>query len=275
MDETIGKAGPGRNLGEQISAANARQQAIEAGLQFLSLIGRRAPQRRDGQAAVLDRSIGQRASGGSCFDFGLPLAHPVAMRGDPVGRTAAHRETELPFDAHRREGRGEQEIVVEHAIGTAAVDPDRARGEPVAQMNQHRDLPGAPVERAIRRHDNATPFGFQERQGCLARQDRAAVRIEGAEEFDRPEQRIAGTGGAEAERGEEGRQEAANRRIAFHHLVKTVLARTGQFLGRAQALFERRPSNPLVDERQRVPPAATRVKQRASEADMQPGSVAV
>nr|WP_262504126.1 hypothetical protein [Sphingosinithalassobacter sp. CS137] len=39
MDEAIGEAGPGRDFGEQIGDADTRQQAIEAGLQFLRLVG--------------------------------------------------------------------------------------------------------------------------------------------------------------------------------------------------------------------------------------------
>lgn len=151
MDEPVGEAGPCRNFGKQIGDPDARQQAIEAGLQCLRLVRGRAPQRRDGQTAVLDRGVGQRSLGRGALHLVYSLAQPVPVSSDPVGRTAAHGEAELPFGVHGREGRSGQEIVAERAIGAASVHPDRARGEPVAQMDQHRDLPGTPVERTIGR----------------------------------------------------------------------------------------------------------------------------
>lgn len=73
---------------------------------------------------------------------------------------------------------------------------------------------------------------------------------------------------------EESRQEAANRRIAFHHFVEAALAGTGHRLGLAHALSERRPSDPFIDERQRVPAGAARTKQGPGQANVQPGRVA-
>ena len=117
---------------------------------------------------------------------------------DPGVRAAWDTKPQIACLFARREGGAQHELGLQGTEGPAALDPDVARPQALAQHGKGGDLPETPVPLAIGRDEFAHLLGeMAERH--LGRQSAAIIPIELSQEIDRCQQRILCPGRQEGE----------------------------------------------------------------------------
>lgn len=158
MGEAVEEAGPGMDFGEKGGHAHARDNSVEAPAERLCMFALIATDRRDGEPVLGDGGVGDRIRGRGCRQrFQLRIKGCRAL-GAPGGEAVRHGQSEPPFSPYQFEGRPRQQIILEAAPGSAALDPEVAGAQPVAQMYENGDLPGPGVEPAVALADVAPPL---------------------------------------------------------------------------------------------------------------------
>ena len=209
VGEGVGEPGPAVHVGQQAGDAQVGRRRVEPVGQLLGRLGRDRLQGRDRQLAVLDPDVFERARCGFAVDLRQAPIQQRAAFGEVLLRGRGHGDGQRPGVAHSGEQGGRDELVLDGAPLPAALDPDVARAQPVAQGEQGGGLPGASVLHGAdvaHAHDGVAPGRSQERGGQALRPSPAVV-VCAAQQFDRAQRRGRGGHGAQPERAEEQRAE--------------------------------------------------------------------
>jgi hypothetical protein len=110
------------------------------------------------------------------------------------------------FRAHQGESGPRQEVVVEGAVGAAALDPGVAGAQPVAQVDEHRDLVGSGVETVAAGLHPLAPAPLQGHCRDTVRQLAPLPVMDRPRHVDGREDRVVRFEGAEDEGIEEDRR---------------------------------------------------------------------
>ena len=143
MREVIGETGPAVDLRQHLGDAHPRQHVAEPVGQFQRSVGDRRLEACDVELAVLDFDTVEIAAFGARGDESEPLMQAGRARGDI--RIGIDFFPELRGCNFR--GRRRKQIILEGSVSTAALDPDSAALQPVAQCCED----GGLVKPAIRR----------------------------------------------------------------------------------------------------------------------------
>ncbi len=199
VGEVGAEPGPVVDLGEQVGDAQAGQHAVETAGESLGRLRGDGVERCDLQLCAADPDLGQRVAFGLVGDLRQPAAEPVSAVLQVSRGRCGCSDGQLAVPAHALKDGRRHELVLDGAPLPAALDPDVARPQPVAQREQGRHLPGSPVRTGGRQHDIAP--------GRLEKPDRQAVRpvlaaaaVDGGEDLGRAQRADRGRHGAEAER---------------------------------------------------------------------------
>ena len=191
---------------------------------ILGFIGLDFADRADRKAFGGDDGFGELAGRRERIDFLESRFKKTNSFRAPVVETFGDGKPQLAFSPPRRESLRRQEKIIEGAERAAALDPNVAGSQAVAQRHHGRDLIGATIEGRAS-SDELSPCRFQKRRRRARRQISLVFRVNVAQHVERGEQRVVGFPGAEHERAEQERNHAAHRRITIDDLTQIVFAR--------------------------------------------------
>src|SRR5208337_5237778 len=150
--------------------ADPRHEVVEPRGERAGVLPLLASNRRDGEPVRSDSGVGQLVLG-RCDRERVQLE--IEQRGPlgpPSGEVVWHREPEPALRPHQGEGGPRQKVVVEGAVGAAALHPDVAGAQPVAEMHEYRHLVGAGVKAVGSSPHPLAPAPLQERRRHTIRQ---------------------------------------------------------------------------------------------------------
>ena len=169
---------------------------------------------RDDQDAIFHADAGQLAGSGLMAQpLQLEVQFLLLFRDPGVGATW-DTEPQITSLLARGEGRAWHELGFQGPEGSAALDPNIARAQALAQHGEGGDLPETPVPLAIGGDELANLLDeMAERR--LGRQPATIIPIELSQEINRRQQRIKCPGRPEGEDIEQCRRIAADPGIAL------------------------------------------------------------
>lgn len=213
MAEPMGEAGPGIDLGQQVGDVDLRQSVEDQPFRHLDLRHLGALF-RDGQDAVDQADSDQLAGPGPVAQLLQLEVQFLLLLGYPGIGVARDAEPQISRLLAGLEGLTWHELGFQRAKGPAALDPDVARTQAVAQYGKRRDLPETPVPLAVG-GDQFPDLLLQMAERHLGRQPAAIVPIELSQEFDCRQERIMGPGRSKGEGLEQRGRIAADPGVAL------------------------------------------------------------
>lgn len=248
MGEPMGEAGPGVDLGQEVGDVDLRHSVEDQPFRRLDLRLRHLGALfRDGQDAVDQADSGQLAGPDPVAQLLQLEVQLLLLLGYPGIGVARDAEPQISRLLACLKGRTRHELGFQRAKGPAALDPDAARPQAVAQHGERRDLPETPVPLAIG-GDQFPDLLLQMAERHLGRQPAAIVPIKLSQEFDCRQKRIMGPGRPEGEGLEQRGRIAADPGIALGGAEQRVgLGGCGQGLDSRPGLDQTGPPDLAVE----------------------------
>lgn len=134
------------HFGEQAGDPDAGHESIETTAERDDPVALLLANRADGETLVVEGGVGDGIGRGRLSERLQPSIERCGAFLAPCIEAVGHGEPQTLLGAHEVEGRPRQQIILEATPGAAALDPDVAGAQPVAQMDKNRDLPGADIE---------------------------------------------------------------------------------------------------------------------------------
>jgi hypothetical protein len=215
MGKAVGKVGPNVGLSQKIGDIDLRHSVEDQPFRRLDLRLRHfGGLFRDGQDAINQADADELAGPGLVAQFlQLEVQFPLLFGNPDIG-VVRDAEPQIARRLARREVWVRHELGLQRAEGPAALDPNVARPQALAQHGEGGDLPETPVPLAIGGDELANFLGeMAERR--LGRQPAAVIPIELSQELDRRQQRVRRPGRPEGEGLEQLGHIAADPRIAL------------------------------------------------------------
>ena len=267
--EAGAEPGPAVHLGEQVGDADRGQLRVERGECGLGLVGRGSPERADAELARTQRDVLELALPGLVAHLCQSTGEKVVPLGEPGLRRVRGGYRQRARSAHGREHPRGDELLLDRAVAPATFDPDVARPQPIAQLDQHAELVGAPVHAGP--SDRPTPALANEPDRRVGRQFARAAEMEVAHDRQRAQERAGGGHRAERERGDERRPDPAeDREVARGELDRVGRVALHQPLRLVDLAAEILPADNGLDRGDRVVTRRPGRDQRVAEPGEQP-----
>jgi hypothetical protein len=150
VGEPLGEAGPGVDLGQEVGDVDLRHSVEDQPFCRLDLRLRHLGALfRNDQDAIFHTDAGQLASSSLVAQLLQLEVQFLLFFRDPGVRAAWDTELQITRLLARREGRARHELGLQGTEGPAALDPDVARPQALAQHGEGGDLSETPVPLAI------------------------------------------------------------------------------------------------------------------------------
>ncbi len=186
MRETIGEARPAVDFRQQLGDAQMRQHGVEPANDGDGGLVLRLANRTDRKAFLGERGLGQVASGGESVDLAKARLQTLGLFVAPVLETIADGKAQFARFPAIRESVARQEKVVESAESAAAIDPNVARLQPLAQRQHDRDLIGSAIGPGVGL-DELSPCRPQKARRRMSREFLRAARMKVPHHVERSE----------------------------------------------------------------------------------------
>ena len=147
--------------------------------------------RTDRKAFCGDDSFGEFAGRGERIDFSKSGFKKTDSLRAPIVEDVRDRKSQLVFLPPRREGLRRQEKIIEGAKRAAALDPNVAGTQAVAQHHHDRDLIGTTIKGRAG-PDELSPCRFEKRHRRAWRQISLAGGMDASQHVERGQQRVIG-----------------------------------------------------------------------------------
>ena len=211
MGERGGEAGPSVDLGKEIGDPGRGQAGVERRERRLGVNRRDGLQRRDPHSTIGEQDVLQGMGLSLAADVRKTSVQERPAVGEPGGGRSRRRDRQRVCRLQRREQRARDELVLDGSVSAAALDPDVAGAQAVAEL--HIDAEG--IELPIRSASDPSPPALpDEGERRVLRQLSQETGMQVAQSRDRAQERRAGRHGAEGQGGDKGRTDAAQKRMA-------------------------------------------------------------
>jgi hypothetical protein len=137
------ETGPAIHLGEQAGDAKVGHHPVQPIGEGLGLFGRRRLKRRDLQFVAFDLHVVQPVGGRFSGDLGEAPLQQRAPLGEVLLGGCRRRDGEWSGLAQSGEQSGRDQLILDGAPLVAALDPDVAGAQPVAQREQGGSFPNS------------------------------------------------------------------------------------------------------------------------------------